>query len=438
MSDDFERRLRDDLTHRADAVTPESTDWDDLTRRMSRRNRRTRTWLTVGLVVALVAGPVAGFGIARAVQDDDVANRVVASGSRSSQASGTPSGTGMASSSAVVPPDGRFPGVRLESIFRRTTDDGVTIRAFTTPSRAPCPDGASCPPPDCFPDAGLVGQLSTEEAIGFAYTSHYADTTERIRFTGSGVFGANGEGSPARWVAAQTGQGVDEVRVAFEGGGSDQMAPVDGTVLLAARADTGKTGGTIEALDGSGSVVQRLDLTAQPTTFAQAGPPVILLSPNIGEGSPPAGGTTATKVAPTPSLPAPIPNPCMPPPPALPAAGEQPADPAAARTAITDAYAKAYQGGAAELVQDYAALEPAMEQSTKRFPQQATSATAVASEIVFTSPTEAAVRYDIKIQGSTSFGNRIGKAVFVDGRWKVARETICADLSLAGVTCPSG
>jgi len=55
--------------------------------------------------------------------------------------------------------------------------------------------------------------------------------------------------------------------------------------------------------------------------------------------------------------------------------------------------------------------------------------------VVFTSPTKAAVRYDILIPND-NFTSRIGNAIFVDGRWKVARATVCTDLSLAGVTCP--
>ena len=43
------------------------------------------------------------------------------------------------------------------------------------------------------------------------------------------------------------------------------------------------------------------------------------------------------------------------------------------------------------------------------FAQQVKDATAKVTEIVFTSPTEAAVRYDINIENYTNFPGRIGQ-----------------------------
>ncbi len=74
---------------------------------------------------------------------------------------------------------------------------------------------------------------------------------------------------------------------------------------------------------------------------------------------------------------------------------------------------------------------------TGSFAQQVKDATAVVTDVVFTSPTEAAVRYDINVANYTNFTDRIGRALLIDGRWKVARVTVCADIALAGGPCPS-
>ena len=56
---------------------------------------------------------------------------------------------------------------------------------------------------------------------------------------------------------------------------------------------------------------------------------------------------------------------------------------------------------------------------------------------VFASPTEASVRYDITVSGASTYPGRIGQAKILDGRWKVARETVCADITFAGGSCPA-
>jgi hypothetical protein len=61
---------------------------------------------------------------------------------------------------------------------------------------------------------------------------------------------------------------------------------------------------------------------------------------------------------------------------------------------------------------------------------------AVVDEVVFTSPTTAAVRFrlsepDQQIPQATP----IGEAVLVDGEWRVAIATTCELVSMASVTC---
>jgi hypothetical protein len=88
-------------------------------------------------------------------------------------------------------------------------------------------------------------------------------------------------------------------------------------------------------------------------------------------------------------------------------------------------------------VQDSDALKAVIERiRTGTFAQQVKDATAHVTDVVFTSPTEAAVRYDINVANYSNFTDRIGRALLIDGRWKVARVTVCADISLAGANCP--
>jgi hypothetical protein len=93
------------------------------------------------------------------------------------------------------------PGQNLDKLFRRTTSDGIVIRAFITKfGSSNCQGDGWCPPADCFPDGAVTGELSTEAAVGLAGGSHYGGAAPNLRLTGGGRSEAGGrEGSPARW-----------------------------------------------------------------------------------------------------------------------------------------------------------------------------------------------------------------------------------------------
>ena len=61
----IEDQLRGSLRRRAASVRPEP-DLDDVFARTATRERRTRRFLTAGLVVALIAGPLSGFALGQA------------------------------------------------------------------------------------------------------------------------------------------------------------------------------------------------------------------------------------------------------------------------------------------------------------------------------------------------------------------------------------
>ena len=133
---------------------------------------------------------------------------------------------------------------------------------------------------------------------------------------------------------------------------------------------------------------------------------------------------------------------CEPPPPALPEPGEQPADPAAAEAAVQAALATTWGDDvAARLasVDDGTGLEAAWDAIGEGpYAEAASGATFTIRELVFTSPGEAWFRYDIE-SSAADFGNRYGRAVLGDdGVWRVTRDTLCQDLSLAGGNCEPG
>jgi hypothetical protein len=162
----------------------------------------------------------------------------------------------------------------LDQLFLRTTGDGVAIRAYRhqVVGRAPCQEGQECPPQPpaaCLPAELLLAELSNSGSIGPRHPlpvfAKPAGTTLEVLH--AGVFGGR-ERSPAQWVTAIVGPDVAVVRVTFAGGAVDEMVPVDGYAVLArgiqlsevpAHGDASplrqRLSGTVEGLDGSGTVV---------------------------------------------------------------------------------------------------------------------------------------------------------------------------------------
>ena len=59
----------------------------------------------------------------------------------------------------------------------------------------------------------------------------------------------------------------------------------------------------------------------------------------------------------------------------------------------------------------------------------------VVHQVVFTSPTRAAVLFDLITPSGYSSHDVIGHAVLVDGRWLVTIDTTCDQVSVAEVEC---
>ena len=103
------------------------------------------------------------------------------------------------------------------------------------------------------------------------------------------------------------------------------------------------------------------------------------------------------------------------------------------RAAATTAYDPAAGDARLEAIDDPRGLPEAYAELTAGpYAAQAATTTAAVGEISFDRPDHAWFHYVL----SVGFGPRTGQASLVDGRWKVARATVCADLALAEVTCP--
>lgn len=126
---------------------------------------------------------------------------------------------------------------------------------------------------------------------------------------------------------------------------------------------------------------------------------------------------------------------------ALPEPGEQPADPAAAEEQVRAAFIGIFDFSRqreerAQLSERPAVWADANRQLVERHGEIVEDLHAEVDEVVFTSPTHAAVRFrHIASDPGVPRGPFIGDAVLVDGRWLVAITTTCERVAVAGVTC---
>jgi hypothetical protein len=153
----------------------------------------------------------------------------------------------------------------------------------------------------------------------------------------------------------------------------------------------------------------------------------------------PQGDVPATPGRPPPTTPLPPPPtvaPTLPTP-----SGEEPADPEAARAAIVEAYTTATDGSltAAERrvhIEDSDELGPYLDRAAAPYRDAVRYQTVTLGDITFIDAERAALVYTLSFGGRLAPQTDVGYAVLDDGRWKVSRETVCALILRAGVTCP--
>jgi hypothetical protein len=205
------------------------------------------------------------------------------------------------------------------------------------------------------------------------------------------------------------------------------MVPVEGVAVLA------HTGASLDA---------RVDVTNEERTVGRICQP-LATPPQLLDVTGSGGDCGAVPYTQTLNIPA-GPAPSGVAPPVLPApTGAPPKDEQAARDAIIKTFvAWGAVGTAAEaeaafgLIDDSHGLRQPVEQAVHNFPYEVSHDVYRVSDVRFLNAVEAAVVYDMVIDGAPRSTGRVGRAVLIDGKWKLTRGTVCNDLAFAGASCP--
>jgi hypothetical protein len=384
------------------------------------RRPRTRRGLGVLGVLAVAAGFAGGFAAGYAAHDQPSGDAVEAVANPATEDAGgdasaataeraETAGAAVATTAAGAGADQAAPPVP-QRLFRRDTVAGLSVRVFRSEVAVGVPDCGEgvewCPPPECNPAAYLevivVGEWSV--AHGGAPAWDLRDGPARVLGTVSDYYSAE----PMFGVLVRTSATASSVRLSL-GDQHDEMAPVDGLAALAV-ADPGRRGtniggypedAVVEVVDGGAPVEVPIIDVFRPDPACIAPPPA---------------------------------------PPTLPAPGEQPADPGAARDAVTAVFQQAFGGDDADAnaraVDDPSGLEDLRRDLRERYPDMLGGRVSYEiTDIVFTSPTEAAFYFRPVITDYTEMPRQIGHARVVGGEWKVTRATVCAMFQLGGAAC---
>ncbi len=450
---EFEDELHDRLAAQASEV-PVAEDWDDLVDRMARRGRRTTRALALALVLTLCVSAVAVVSSIRRDTHSPVVrtasekpntvatDRVVATHeavpriSLSSGASfgapdvvGAPGGTKPALQVGLVPAfnndvrllPGRggvnvepYTSMPMARVFTRTTPGGVTIRAYradVTPESSAQGPPWWTPPGWCFPNGYVQADVSDDAVAGAGYAPLFAAQRDGSKVGGTlSVIGQNEQA--VRWiVVAQGPPGAAKLRASFPDGSVDEMAPVGGVAVLVGHggADLQKAKVTLTAVDASGGTIA--------TTTISAHPPGSHVRRRLH------GASDAARAR------------C---PPACRRRGRAPGSHRHVQRRLREGWERRRSvrplRRLTRLRRDHG--DPPRRSILK---EQVRTAVMKFNDLVFLSPTVAAIQYEIDIPNSStpSFAPRFNEAHLVAGQWKLARQGWCNDISLAGIQCPA-
>lgn len=441
---ELDDRIRQSLARQASSLR-EQPDLEALTDRIARRDRRRMRGSSVALVVALLAGPTLGFlaGRAGGRSSTDVASgsdgeRVTVEetpGSLPTVVLGeSDAGAALAAGSEVQIVEGGgvsdlgAKGPLARSFVRDI--DGTTIRVYRAAVDPPTYAGPPWwePPATCFPNGYVQADVSTADAVGIVSGSVYAELPNMSVVGSLGAIGV-AEGAPRWVVVAQAPAGTARLRATFPDGQADEMEPVDGVAVLVGPASIEpgdpaeyETTVPLEAFDadgrplGTGAARPGLYFFAEPDVASDSSATL-------------SSGEQGAECAAPSELPPP--------------GAEQPADPAAARAEIERLFGVRFADRTDEErlanLDDPTGMRDVYEQLRDGpFAEQVLGSRPVFRDLVFLSATRAAVQYETEIPGypPQALGQEFGEVVFVDGRWKLTRESVCRDVQLAGVTCP--
>jgi hypothetical protein len=405
----------DEATQRTVAHSVEPSRWRGAPQRGMSSGRRPA--VAAAVIAALLIGSVGGFAVGHRSKPS---SKTVAAAHGAAADSSTPStivqsagtnGAVFAGKVAVAcaPSATACPGGPATTrLFIRTTSDGVVLRGYlmtfdlTATDMVPngkCDPSSWCPPPECMSPNSFNAEVSNDQAVGQSGSGLLP--LEGPAASRGQVYIGQAEGAPASVWMVQANDDVTNVRATWPDGYVDEMAPVQGWALV------GRNGNglpnTIEAVlrDGSTTALSNFQNSSYPS-----------------ECSPP-----------------------PPPPPELPPAGaEQPDDVESATQGVTAAYQYVFTHGNdptanGDYLEDADGLKSAGAQVKSNFPEATDTITVTVGEIRFLSKTEAALYFELNYQGGALFGKQVGYAKFIDGTWKIARDTRCMVLGWGGGQC---
>jgi hypothetical protein len=431
---ELEERITQSLGRRAASLS-ERPDLDGLNDRIARRDRRRMRVTSIALVMALVAGPVVGFLAGRSGTGAGPKSDV-ATGSNDGvvdQSSGSLPTIPFASADPLLTSGGDQPSVDvgagtsvpLAKAFVREVD-GATIRVYRAAVEEPQSDGPSWqqPPAYCVTNGYVQADVSTEDAVGIVSGSLSAELRDG-RVAGSYSAIGVAEGAPLWVVVAQAPNGAASVRATFPEGHADEMEPVDGVAVLIGHA-------SIDPADSAAGLTANIRIDALDAGGGSLGTSTASFS--AGWLTYLSGEDPHAVVAPGQSLADCYPSQQLPPP-----GDEQPADPAAARAEIEGLFGTPFsdrtdEERVADIDDPTGMLETYERLRNSSFASDVAGSRTVLENVVFVSATRAATQYHIELPGRT-LGPEYGEVVFVDGRWKVTRASVCQAVSLAGVSC---
>ncbi|MFG2146734.1 hypothetical protein ACGFRG_21390 [Streptomyces sp. NPDC048696] len=169
-----------------------------------------------------------------------------------------------------------------------------------------------------------------------------------------------------------------------------------------------------------------LGTRVRPAAWAAAA--VLVLVPVASACSDSGGGSAKS---PSPTVTAPANSPAL----------DQPADPAAAKARIERNWAVFFDSRAStdakvKVLENGDTLRPLL--AAFGGDKNAAQSSAKVTGVTFTSPTGAAVTYNLLVGGNPALPGAKGTAVLQDGTWKVSVKTLCALVKLSGNAAAPG
>ncbi|MFT4866537.1 MAG: hypothetical protein ACI8RE_002735 [Ilumatobacter sp.] len=312
----------------------------------------------------------------------------------------------------------------LELLYDRTTADGLIMRVHLGQTwdnggyYSDEPGNEWQPPAWCYESGQVRIAFGGSNVIDVGSAPWYTEPYEGRSV--SWLTLGRPDGDPHRVLFGQVPDGTTLVTATFGDGSVDSAAPENGVVALVVP-------GAPETIEHDEDGYTWLEESPDfEITFESADGATAVASNTVGTWNDPDFVAS-----------------CSLPPPELPEDGEQPADPAADEVTITELMSSIYGESdesfeTLDWIDDPTGVAEAREEvAAGSFEESAASAEAIVEALVFTAPNEAWFRYRIETS-VTTLRDRFGIARLIGGVWKITRDTICQDLSMASGNCEPG